>query len=1219
MKRSILKIAFIINLLTLFSGYSYSANERFRSVTSGNWNSNSTWEMSLNNGVSWIPATSTPRDTSGLINVRSPNTVTVTVSVIADQLTVESGATLTLNTGIIFTILNGSGNDFTLQSGGVTTGAGLFQTQGLSVVMILTNGSNFNTDFKVNTGSATATDNLSPLTARFFGTITVDAGATLSTGNGSFSLNAYDTVTNNGTISGISGAALVVKGPVFTNAGSVISSGLIFDSTTNLSGAGTFSSSAILIDSAATVNLTGNITFSPGSSFTINSGGTLNPNSQIFTLSSGQMIANNGSTITNSGTFRTQGIVSFNLKAGSAFNAPLNVISGTTTAQNTTSPLITKLFGSITVDNSATLNTGNGAYVLEAYGPVTNNGTISGSSGATFELRSSSLINNGSMTSTKLEFDSASSLSGSGSFTNANILVDSSGNVSMSNDITFSPGTNFTINSGGILNPNSNTFTFKSGQFILNDEATVMNSGTFRTQGSITLNIKQNSFFNAPLKINTGITTAINTTSPLLSRVFGEVSIDNGATLNTGNGSYEFEANNTVTNNGMIDGTSGSAFTLLGSTLINNGVIDSPVLNLDTTSVISGAGSFTSANINIGISDIITLGNNITFTPGSNFTIALSGSLNLNSNNLILASGTFVLNNSAVVSGPGTFNTQGNVSLNIKNGSGFNAALIINSGTTIVTDPAAPLTAKLNGTITINSGAVMNIGNGNYKLEAYGNVTNNGILTGGTNAEFRMFGAGLINNGLIIPPSFIFQTGAHTLQGTGSWATSATMLNGANVSLTSNHQLFAVNINAGGTFNISNFTAKFNSSNPITQNGTFTAANSNVEYNGTASQVISTTNITYDGLRINNPANTLILNNVTVNDTLAVILGDLNLNGRVITISPTGYLTETPGNTVKGVTGHIVTTRNIGTPSSLNVGGFGAVLTANANLGSTEIKRGHTVQFGLNGGTSIQRYYDITPANNSGLNASLVFKFDDSELNGKPEPSLKLFKSTNAGATWLFQGWNVNIAANEITLTGLTSFSRWSADSSGVSAAIGLIMEGFYNIATNDLNMVDTVRAYLRNTSSPYAVIDSSKGFVDSLTFKSALQFLNAPSGTYYIQLKHRNSLETWSKNGVNYIQDSTLNYDFTFAAAQAFGNNMTLKGTKYCLYSGDVTQNGFIDLDDVLLINNDSRNFVNGYVSTDVNGNSVVDLTDVLIAYNNSNNFVSVKRCNYNTLQITN
>ena len=199
---------------------------------------------------------------------------------------------------------------------------------------------------------------------------------------------------------------------------------------------------------------------------------------------------------------------------------------------------------------------------------------------------------------------------------------------------------------------------------------------------------------------------------------------------------------------------------------------------------------------------------------------------------------------------------------------------------------------------------------------------------------------------------------------------------------------------------------------------------------------------------------------------LAVILGDLNLNGKIITITPAGYMTETPGNTVFGTTGYITTTRNVGTPTALNVGGLGAVLTATSNLGSTEIRRGHTVQTGLNGGTSIKRYYDITPTNNTGLHASLVYKYDDSELNGKPEAALKLFKSTNTGSTWQFMGGTVNTVANEITIDGLNSFSRWSADSSGSSESISVIMEGFYNIATNNLNMTDTVRVYLRNSSS---------------------------------------------------------------------------------------------------------------------------------------------------------
>ncbi|HMQ69420.1 MAG TPA: hypothetical protein PKC58_10580, partial [Ignavibacteria bacterium] len=494
-------------------------------------------------------------------------------------------------------------------------------------------------------------------------------------------------------------------------------------------------------------------------------------------------------------------------------------------------------------------------------------------------------------------------------------------------------------------------------------------------------------------------------------------------------------------------------------------------------------------------------------------------------------------------------------------------------------------------------------------LFIYGNVINNGTLfassSGGT---LRIKGLSLTNNGIIYSAgSFFFDT-TTALSGSGSFTSGVNLTTNANITLNSNHQMHSVIINAGAIFNISNRWLKLTASNPIIATGTFTSTGSKIEYNGTVLQTVSTTNISYHGLRINNPAGAILSANITIPDTLAVILGDLNLNAKIITLTPSAYMTETPGNVVFGVSGYITTTRNISSPSSLNVAGMGAVLTQASNLGSTEIRRGHTVQTGLNGGTSIKRYYDITPANNSGLNATFVFKYDDSELNGKPEPSLKLFKSTNTGSTWLYEGGTVNISSNEITLSGLTSFSRWSADSSGVSAAITTLMQGFYNNVSNQLSMSDTVRAYLRNSFAPYAVVDSSIGLIDSLTFKSSYQFPNAPDGNYYIQLKHRNSLETWSKFGVNYQTSITLNYDFTFSASQSYGNNTILKGSKYCMYSGDVTQDGYIDLADVVNIYNNGTLFVNGYVATDVNGDMITDLADVLIAYNNAIGFIAAK-----------
>ena len=67
--------------------------------------------------------------------------------------------------------------------------------------------------------------------------------------------------------------------------------------------------------------------------------------------------------------------------------------------------------------------------------------------------------------------------------------------------------------------------------------------------------------------------------------------------------------------------------------------------------------------------------------------------------------------------------------------------------------------------------------------------------------------------------------------------------------------------------------------------------------------------------------------------------------------------------------------------------------------------------------------------------------------------------------------------------------------------------------------------------------------------------------------------------------------------------------GISYCIYSGDVNQDGTVDGTDLQLIDNDSYAFVSGYVPTDVNGDDFVDGTDASIAGNNANNFVSVIR----------
>ncbi|MEP7146996.1 MAG: hypothetical protein ABI792_08295, partial [bacterium] len=129
----------------------------------------------------------------------------------------------------------------------------------------------------------------------------------------------------------------------------------------------------------------------------------------------------------------------------------------------------------------------------------------------------------------------------------------------------------------------------------------------------------------------------------------------------------------------------------------------------------------------------------------------------------------------------------------------------------------------------------------------------------------------------------------------------------------------------------------------------------------------------------------------------------------------------------------------------------------------------------------------------------------------------------------------------------------------------------------------------------------------DSLGKKSFDFSFPVNSTNYYISLQHRNMIETWSAGQQMFVND-TLNYDFTTAATQAFGNNLKLVDTsplKYACYNGDVNLDGIINLSDILLVHTNTINFVSGYVVTDLTGDNITNLSDLIIVANNGESFV--------------
>jgi hypothetical protein len=113
-------------------------------------------------------------------------------------------------------------------------------------------------------------------------------------------------------------------------------------------------------------------------------------------------------------------------------------------------------------------------------------------------------------------------------------------------------------------------------------------------------------------------------------------------------------------------------------------------------------------------------------------------------------------------------------------------------------------------------------------------------------------------------------------------------------------------------------------------------------------------------------------------------------------------------------------------------------------------------------------------------------------------------------------------------------------------------------------------------------------------------------SGSYYLTVKNRNSIETVSAAPIAFSSPS-INYDFSTAAAQAYGSNMKNVGGVFVIYSGDVNQDGLIDLTDMTIIDNLSAAASSGYLPEDVNGDGLIDISDMIIVDNNSSQAIGI------------
>jgi hypothetical protein len=494
----------------------------------------------------------------------------------------------------------------------------------------------------------------------------------------------------------------------------------------------------------------------------------------------------------------------------------------------------------------------------------------------------------------------------------------------------------------------------------------------------------------------------------------------------------------------------------------------------------------------------------------------------------------------------------------------YNVQISNNTEVVLGANGGTTTSRQIAGSLTVDSGSKLkldSVGTANFAMKnaltVLGNVSINGVLalSDSSGGDLKTYGDVSFGNSSTFTPNkraiFFLKNGTQTVVqasgsitipyviiGSGSGNTVLQLVstnlvasadNGGNaISFTSSGDILDLNgkdltigtagaaVNASGSGSI-----KGNTNSRVTILGTGALGTLNFTSGYQMLKYLSVNRTSSGSVTLGTP--------LTISDTLAIASGDLNTGSNIITLGSSALLSEAAGNMV---TGNITTTRSVAKSANNTFGGIGVEINAaGAAPGSTSVTRVTGTALSGSGNVSIKRYYDITPATNTGLNATLVFHYDDrtAELNSRTESKLLLFKSTNSGSTWTLGAGTVNATSNTITLNGISDFSRWTAGASDAELPVEL---NTFNSSVKDRNVnLDWTTATEVNSSK--FVVERSKIGTDTWTTLgevNASNYSNAPKSYSFVDKNLNIGIYNYRLKMID--NDGTYEYSTIYAQA---------------------------------------------------------------------------------------
>ncbi len=181
----------------------------------------------------------------------------------------------------------------------------------------------------------------------------------------------------------------------------------------------------------------------------------------------------------------------------------------------------------------------------------------------------------------------------------------------------------------------------------------------------------------------------------------------------------------------------------------------------------------------------------------------------------------------------------------------------------------------------------------------------------------------------------------------------------------------------------------------------------------------------------------------------------------------------------------------------------------------------------------------------------------------------------------------------------------------------GVRLEGLYAGIANPMNqaadengphwpagVADHITVELHSASAYSTTVYSVSDVALSTSGSATVTVPGAMNGSYYLTIKHRNSIETVSANPVSF-SGSTVSQSFATPADVYNGNLLSFEDGGFAIYGGDTYQDGLIDGSDLAAVDNQASAFAAGYIIEDCNGDGLIDGSDLAIADNNASAFV--------------